>query len=231
MTTNPELRYDEAAKMLETVLVRPLLVPEVSPVKGNKSISRWTNEHPKEFASVLIGFDNLISSWNATDFDPTVYRCSSKLKESLQGAPLPSLLPDSSSISDLRNLYQTIRALAWGMVRGQLPDDGGLRYKFHLQGSLKDEPLVIGAVFHAYEIQLGVQNPKLAVKLIRESGLQKNYVLDPLVEHVLSLETTNPIFMAVTDTYNQGGLDWITDYPAFTLDLQKQFNEKKMVKT
>lgn len=109
---------------------------------------------------------------------------------------------------------------------GQAEEPRSVAYKFHKLGLPQDVALVIGALFHAYETKVGVDDPEMDQSIMRESNQPKNHILDALVEHVLTLEPTDLIFQAVTGGNQRGGLDWVDGYPEFSEDLQEMFAQK-----
>lgn len=222
-------RHTGAAELIGRVVERQKLQRGILTVEGGKRISSWINSEPRRFAMVLAEFGSLITKWNEVKtFNPELYACSAKLRSALNGGQaLPRLLPDKPTLGDIRALYSVVRGTAFMMNKGQREDSRG-GYKFHLQQpALADEALVIGTLFHAYEVQVGVQQPRLVEQIMRETGQQKNYILDPLVEMIVGMTPTNPIFEAVVGAKRFGRLDWVYNYPAFTSELQTRFVAKE----
>ncbi len=218
-----------AAETIGAVLGRESLKPRVEVVSGGERAVTWMRENPRELAQMLAEVDQLISGWNrVSKFAPSFYSCSARLREALNGEPLPPLIERGGGLASLRALYNTIKSLSYGMELGQGRGGAGA-YKFHLQEPpLNDDALVLGAIFHAYEIQVGVQNPRLVARVKRYTGLEKNYILDPLVEEVVTLGPTNPILENVVGNRRHGRLDWVYGYDPFSNGLQSLFLQKEM---
>lgn len=223
-----EREHIKAAEVIGKIVERPIMTREATGIRGGERAVEWIRTNPTRFARLLAEMEALVESWNGVArFSPDFDCCSALLKSALNGRELPPLIPQKGGLGPIRELYYTILSLGDGMRRGQ--EGGGESvYKFHLQDPpLRDEALVIGMLFHAYEIQVGTRDPKLTVQIKRYTRLKKNYILDPLVERVLTLMPTNPIFEAVVGNKQHGGLDWITGYEPFSARLRAAFVQKE----
>ena len=222
-----EREHIKAAEVIGKIVERPIMTREATGVRGGERAVEWIRTNPTIFAQLLAETEALVESWNGVArFSPDFDQCSALLKSALNGRELPPLMPRKSGLGPIRELYYTILSLGDGMRRGQ-GGGGESAYKFHLQDPpLRDEALVIGMLLHAYEIQVGTRDPKLTEQIKRYTGLKKNYILDPLVERVLTLSPTNPIFEAVMGSKQFGYLDWITGYPPFSGELRSAFARK-----